>query len=211
MISLAESAAAALFAFASIIAPIPDRDAHEDHARAAVTDTVVVTGWMEQRAVALAPLPAQDTIPRRRRVAVDYSEGYGRRLTLHRRLSYAMLPLFAASYFSGDQLFQKGREAPGWARSTHRPAATGAAVLFGANTVTGAWNLWEGRRDPNGRTRRLLHAALFTGASAGFTYAGAVLAEEAERSGEKRRQHRAVNLTSMGVATASWLLMLVNR
>ncbi len=152
-----------------------------------------------------------DTIPRRRPRAYEYGDGYAKRVTLHRRLSYAMLPLFAMSYFSGDQILAKGADAPQWARSMHRPAATGSALLFGANVVTGSWNLIEGRRDPNGRTRRLLHSALFLGASAGFVYSGTQLANEAEQSAVKRRQHRDVNLVSMGVSTASWLLMLVNR
>ena len=148
----------------------------------------------------------QDTVPRRPR-AVEYSDAYYKRLAVHRALSWAMLPLFAASYVSGDQLLSKGDDAPGWAKSVHPVAASGAAVLFGANTVTGLWNLWDGRHDANGRTRRLVHSALFLAASGGFTYAGAVLADEAEQSAAKRRDHRAVALTSMGVSTASWLLM----
>lgn len=159
----------------------------------------------------LSSLSGTDTIPRRRPRAYEYSDGYTKRVTLHRRLSYAMLPLFAMSYFSGDQILAKGSDAPQWARSMHRPAATGSALLFGANVFTGSWNLIEGRRDPNGRTRRLLHSALFLGASAGFVYSGTQLANEAEQSAVKRRQHRDVNLVSMGVSTASWLLMLVNR
>lgn len=155
-------------------------------------------------------LPApQDTVPRPRAKAVVYSDGYGTRLTIHRRLSYAMLPLFAASYFSGDQILEKGSDAPAWARRLHRPAATGSAVLFSANLVTGSMNLWEGRKDPNGRTRRILHGVMFTAASAGFVYAGTTLAEDAEQSQDKRRQHRTVALSSMGVSTASWLLMLL--
>lgn len=148
----------------------------------------------------------QDTLPRRPR-AVEYSDAYYKRLAVHRALSWAMLPLFAASYVSGDQLLSKGDDAPGWAKSVHPVAASGAAVLFGANTVTGLWNLWDGRHDANGRTRRLVHSALFLAASGGFTYAGAVLADEAEQSAAKRRDHRTVALTSMGVSTASWLLM----
>lgn len=154
--------------------------------------------------------PPQDTL-RRRQKAYEYSEGYGKRLTLHRRLSYAMLPLFAVSYLSGDRILEKGRNAPGWARSVHRPSATASAALFGANTVTGTWNLWEARKDPNGRRRRVAHALLFTAASAGFVYAGTTLADEAEQSQDKRLQHRNVNLASMGVSTASWLLMLLKR
>lgn len=150
----------------------------------------------------------QDTVRRRPR-AVVYSDGYATRLKIHRTLSWAMLPLFAASYFSGDQLLEHGSDAPSWARNLHPAAATSTAVLFGVNTVTGTWNLWEGRHDPNGRTRRFLHGALFMAASGGFAYAGTRLADEAEQSGAKRRQHRNVNLASMGVSTASWLIMLV--
>ena len=162
-----------------------------------------------QPAATVRHLTQPDTLPRRRTKAVVYSDGYGTRLTIHRRLSWAMLPLFAASYFSGDQILEKGTDAPSWARSLHRPAATGSAILFGANTVTGTMNLWEGRKDPNGRTRRILHGLMFTAASGGFVYAGTKLADEAEQSRDKRQQHRNVALGSMGLSTASWLLMLL--
>ena len=74
--------------------------------------------------------------------------------------------------------------------------------------VTGSWNLWEGRKDPNGRKRRLAHSLLFFAASGGFAYAGSI-ADEAEENGDKRRQHRNVAIASMSASTASWLLMLV--
>ncbi len=150
-----------------------------------------------------------DTIRRPRQKAIVYSDAYGTRLTIHRRLSWAMLPLFAASYFSGDQLIKDPNGAPQWARTLHRPAATGAALLFGANSVTGYWNLWEGRHDPNNRTRKILHSVLFTTASAGFVYAGTQLAEDAEQSQRKREQHRNVALGSIGISTLSWLIMLI--
>lgn len=156
----------------------------------------------------IAPEFMQDTIRRRPR-AVTYSDGYYKRVALHKALSWAMLPLFAASYFSGDQLLSKGDAAPAWAETVHPIAATSTAVLFGANTVTGTWNLWEGRKDPNGRTRRIVHSVLFMAASGGFAYAGTTLADEAEQSAEKRRDHRTMALASMGASTASWLLMLI--
>ncbi len=164
-----------------------------------------------ERAGAMPPLldVPSDTVPRTRRKSFAVSDGYQTRLTIHRRLSWAMLPLFAASYFSGDQLLTYGSSAPQWARSLHRPTATGAAVLFTANTITGTWNLWESRHNPNGRTRRILHSVMFTAASAGFVYAGTKLADEAEQSQAKRLQHRNVALGSMGVSTLSWLLMLI--
>ncbi len=171
--------------------------------------------------LASAPLPsavawrvaqdtvAQDTVARPRRRAVTYSDGYATRVQLHRVLSWGMLPLFALSYASGDQLISKGGDAPRWARRIHGPAAAGTAVLFGANAVTGTWNLWEGRQDPNGRTRRVLHSVSFLAASAGFTYAGTVLADEARRSPEARARHRNMAVGSMALSTISWLVMLV--
>jgi len=122
-----------------------------------------------------------------------------------------MLPLFAASYFSGSEILQaseESREAASWATNIHAPAATGTAGLFGVNTITGGMNLWEGRKDPNGRTRRIVHSVLFITASAGFVYTG-ILAGEAEESQDKRLQHRNVAIASMSVATLSWLIMLI--
>lgn len=150
-----------------------------------------------------------DTIRKPRRKAIVYSDAYGTRLTVHRRLSWAMLPLFAVSYFSGDQILKKSNAAPAWARKVHAPAATGSAILFTANTITGTWNLWEGRHDANGRTRRIVHGLLFSAASGGFVYAGTKLANDAEQSQSKRLQHRNVALASMGVSTLSWLIMLI--
>lgn len=160
----------------------------------------------------IADAVAQDTVRKPRAKSVEYGDGYAWRLTLHRRLSWGMLPLFAASYFSGDEILKAsadGREAKSWARTLHRPAATGSAVLFGANTITGTLNLWEGRGDPNGRKRRLLHSALFMASSGGFVYAGTKLANDAEQSRAKRLQHRNVALASMGTSTVSWLIMLL--
>ena len=155
---------------------------------------------------------ALDTVRKPRAKAIEYSDWYGKRLTLHRRMSWTMLPLFAVSYISGDQLLKASKDgttAPSWARQVHGPAATGAAVLFGANMVTGSWNLYESRGDSNGRTRRILHSVMFYAASGGFVYAGTKLANDAEQSASKRQEHKNVALYSMGLSTASWLLMLL--
>ena len=154
----------------------------------------------------------QDTVRKPRAKAYTYSDNYYWRLKWHKRLSWAMLPLFAASYFSGNEILQaseESREAASWATNIHGPAATGSAILFSANTITGGMNLWEGRKDPNGRTRRIVHSVLFITASAGFVYAGTALANDAEQSNDKRLQHRNVAIASMSVATLSWLVMLI--
>lgn len=101
-------------------------------------------------------------------------------------------------------------------KGAHAGFAAATGVLFGVNTVTGVWNLWEGRKDPNHRTRRMAHGILMIAADAGFL-ATAMLAPDSEHDeigpvyrdlSRERRTHRAVALTSLGVATFSYLLML---
>ncbi len=156
------------------------------------------------------PATTADTVPVRRRrkvVAVEYSDWYGRRLTVHRWASYLTLPLFAGNYATGQQLLDKGNQAPEWAIRYHGPLATTVATLFGVNTVTGVWNLIDGRNDPNGRKWRTTHAVLMLVADAGFTTAG-ILSNEAERSDSRRRLHRTVALSSIGVSLVSYAMML---
>jgi hypothetical protein len=143
----------------------------------------------------------------RRTAPVEYSDWYGRRLTIHKWASYATLPLFAFQYVAGRQLYDKSTDAPSWAKSGHGVAATGIAALFTVNTVTGVWNLWDARKDPEGRTWRTAHALLMLAADAGFTATG-ILAERAERSADNRRLHRNIAISSMAVATVSYLMML---
>ena len=151
-------------------------------------------------------LSASDTVKPRRR-AVRLSDAYHTRLRIHKVASFAMLPLFAAQYAAGDQLYKKGSAAPDWAQNSHGVLAASVAGLFTLNTITGGLNWWETRRSDKGRAWRTTHAALMLLADAGFTATG-VLAERAEESGDDRRLHRTVALTSIGVATASYLMML---
>jgi hypothetical protein len=139
--------------------------------------------------------------------SVEYSDWYGRRLTIHRWASYATLPLFAFQYAAGRQLYDESTDAPAWARRGHGIAATGIAALFTVNTVTGVWNLWDARKDPEGRKWRTAHGVLMLVADAGFTATG-ILAERAERSADNRELHRTVAISSMAVATVSYLMML---
>ena len=150
--------------------------------------------------------PATDTVRTRRR-AVRLSDAYRTRLRIHKLASFAMLPLFAFQYAAGEQLFDKSDAAPEWAKDYHGLAAGGVAGLFAINTVTGGLNWWETRRQVGGRRWRTTHAALMLVAEAGFVATG-MLAEEAEESLDKRRQHRAIALTSMSLASASYLMML---
>lgn len=156
------------------------------------------------------PVEQQDTTRRRR--AVEVSEWYGRRLTIHRAMSYAMLPTFAAQYIAGAKLYDAGNggpPAPSWARPVHQAGAGAIAGIFAVNTVTGVWNLWDSRHTPDRRWLRLSHAATMLGANAAFAYTGIRLSQEAENSAEKRRQHRQVALIGIGASTASGILMKV--
>jgi hypothetical protein len=149
--------------------------------------------------------PPTPTRPRVR--AIEVSDWYNRRLTLHRRLSYTVIPLFGFQYAAGTQIWKKGPDAPVWARTGHRVGATAIAGVFMVNTVTGVWNLWDSRHVEQNRTLRYIHATSMLVAEAGFTWAGAVLSEQAERDIEKRKLHRKVALTSMGISVTSGLLM----
>ena len=157
--------------------------------------------------VIVAPFVRPGAAPAPRDTVFEYSPAYYKRLDVHRVGSYAMLPLFAFQYLAGSQLYDKSSDAPGWAKTGHGIAATGVAALFAVNTVTGIMNLYEGRKDPDDRRRKVFHAVMMLAADAGFAATG-ILADRAESSPDDRDLHRAVALTSVGVATIGYLSML---
>ena len=136
---------------------------------------------------------------------VEYSDGYLTRARIHRIASYATLPLFAAEFVTGQELFDNPSNPAGWAETAHTPIAVGLGVLFAVNTVTGVWNLIEARKDPEGRGRRTLHSVLLLAADLGFAMAGASGASAAD--GGSRDTHKAIAYTSMGVALSGYLMM----
>lgn len=155
-----------------------------------------------------APLPA----PAPRPVAFEYSDGYYTRLKVHKWASFATLPLFATQVVLGQKLYD-GNGSDG-TRSAHGAVAAATGVLFGVNTVTGVWNLHEGRKDPNRKTKVKVHGILMLIADAGFAATG-FMAPETENeggfessSGVSRSTHRTIALSSMGVATLAYLVML---
>jgi len=150
---------------------------------------------------------AADTGRRRKLPSIEYSDIYHTRVGIHRTLSYVMIPLFVGSAYTGFQLRNKKEAAPKWTRDIHGPLAAGTAIVFGMNTLTGVWNLWEGRQDPDGRGKRLLHGALFIAAAAGFTYVTAA-GDNISDSGRANHWHRDIALGSMTVSLVSWSLML---
>ena len=172
------------------------------------------------------PLPAgivvpPDTQPRRRPRAVEYSEAYGRRLTIHRWGSYAMVPLFVGQYVLGDRLLRQkedvfaGRrnEPPSASlRRTHAVVAGGVGLLFLGNTVTGVWNYAESRRDPEGRALRTAHALTMLLSDAGFVATGVMGRRTVDGNPDDARAHRNVALASAGVAlVGSGMMWLLDR
>jgi hypothetical protein len=158
------------------------------------------------------PQPA----PRPRPMAVEYSDGYRTRLKIHKYASFATLPLFIAQFAVGQKLYN-GTGSDG-TRSVHGALAAGTGVLFGVNTVTGVWNLAEGRKDPSHRTKRMVHGILMAVADAGFVATGLMTPDREGREfgleggggGTSQSTHRTVALASMGVATVGYLMMLIH-
>jgi hypothetical protein len=161
----------------------------------------------------LPPSPTgawQDTVSRRPK-AIHYSDGYYTRLKIHQIASYLTIPLFAAQYVAGRQLYDKGSDAPSWAKNAHGPLAAGVAGLFAVNTVTGVWNLVESQKAPAGRTRRWIHGVSMIIADAGFVAVGAT-APETEEAGQSEGNaglHRGLAIGSMSLALASYLMMII--
>ena len=150
--------------------------------------------------------------------AIEYSDWYGRRLTIHRWGSYAMIPLFAWQYYLGDKLTKardRGESISSSTKNMHGLAAGGVAVLFGVNTLTGGWNLYESRNDPNGRTLRMVHGITMLLADAGFVATGAMAESAGEDEGgdggtggeRGTNAHRNVAVASMGLSVLSTAIM----
>jgi hypothetical protein len=149
----------------------------------------------------------QDTVRRPR--AIEYSDLYYTRLTIHRWASYAELPLFAAEWMVGQKLLTEQRTSNvrhSSLRSTHQALAATLGGLFAVNTVTGVWNLYESRHEPAGRTRRIIHSLAMLTADAGFMYTAST-AGDARETSTGVNTHRNAAIASMGIATASTLMM----
>lgn len=138
-----------------------------------------------------------------------YSDGYHTRLKIHKIASFTYLPLVAAQGVLGKMLY----DSPTDTRKTlHNGVAWGLGGLFAVNTVTGTWNLVEGRKDPNGRTRRIIHSVLMIASDAGFL---ATSLKTPSDHGLKslnyqadRTSHRNLAIASISTATLGYVIML---
>lgn len=172
----------------------------------------------------IAPAPVADTTApdstasraRPRPRAVTYSDAYGTRLAIHRIASYATVPLFVSEFIIGQTLMDNPTTSSRSLRHWHGNIATALGALFTLNTVTGVWNLWDARHDPNDRVRRYLHAGLMLAADAGFTATALMTPHRGFRQfgpspADNANTHRALALSSMGVALGGYFLMLIWR
>ncbi len=177
--------------------------------RAIVVDTSVTAAVQIDAAdtslLKLERIPT-DT-PHARPRAVEISDWYARRLTVHRYVAFGTIPVFAAQWIAGEQLLKESRNAPTWAKTTHRVGATMLAGMFTVNTVTGLWNWWDSRAVPQNRVLRTVHAFTMIACDAAFSYTGAKLSNEAETSSSARQLHYQVALVSMGVTVLSGTAM----
>ena len=161
----------------------------------------------------LLPMRVDTPVVQRPR-AIEYSDAYYTRLTIHRWGSYVMIPLFVAEYSLGQNLMNDASP-PSWIKPAHSVVAGGVGVLFGVNTITGAWNLWDARSDPSGRTRRIVHSVLMIVADAGFVATGATAPESDDFfSGSndylhRRRVHRNLAIGSIALSTVSGAMMWI--
>ena len=170
-------------------------------------------GYLALTTDAPVPSPAivevtDDTIRPRPRAFV-YTDAYGTRMTIHKWSSWAMLPLFAGEYVVGQKLYT---DPQGGSRDTHSLLAAGIGGLFAVNTVTGAWNLWESRKDPHGRTRRWIHGISMIVADAGFLATAGTAPESEDGFGAtegNKSLHRTLAISSGSLALGSWLMMLL--
>ena len=149
-----------------------------------------------------------------RPVAIEYSDGYQLRRKIHRYASFATLPLFAAEFALGQSMYNTAPSDNSSRPGIHAALGVGIIGLFGVNTVTGAWNLFgEGRKDPHGRTLRLVHGLLMMAADVGFvataqTGPNSHSARQAQTYESDKVTHRNIAVASISVGTVGYLLMI---
>ena len=147
--------------------------------------------------------------PQAHPVATTYSSGYEVRLKIHKYASWATLPLFATEFALGQSLYNTPET--GGKKTAHAIVGTGIIGLYAVNSVTGVWNLWEGRNDPDGRSLRVWHSVLMLVSGGGFVATTATAPSIHNGStvltGNKSL-HRDLAIASIGVGTVGYVIML---
>ncbi|MFN8581087.1 MAG: hypothetical protein U0163_08950 [Gemmatimonadaceae bacterium] len=183
--------------------------------RSADTVSVVAPGAPQQLPTLQLKLPDVsngDADQQKRTKAIEYSDWYNRRLTIHKVGAYLSLPLFATEYWLGNKLMND-LVVKSWVRPMHGTVASAIGVVFAANSLTGLWNLYDSRNDPHDRARKIVHTVGMLAADAGFLVT-ASLAGESEgvggsNYGSRAQNHKNAALVSIGLASASTIMMWV--
>jgi hypothetical protein len=140
--------------------------------------------------------------------AITHSDAYLMRAKIHRIASWATLPLFASQLALGASIYDGGS---GWKKGAHAVVGSGIVGLFAVNTATGVWNLFGESWNDSGRGMRLVHGLLMMAADAGFVATS--ISTPSEHRGinfvADRDTHRNLALTSIGLGTAGYLIMLI--
>ena len=159
----------------------------------------------------ISPIVFEQTSQPVHAAAIEHSDAYLLRAKIHRYASFATLPLFATELALGSAIYDGAGEGD-WKKGLHGAVGGTIVGLFAVNSVTGVWNLVEGRNDP-GRGKRLLHGLLMLAADAGFA-ATAMSAPGEHENGRgsftsDRATHRNLAIASIGTGTAGYLVMLL--
>jgi len=211
---VASSACAQTFdpTVSSIAVSSPPNPWHIDfRSRERATTDALAMPSLRLRSIALPSTDFQETTPQPlHAAAIEHSDAYQTRAKIHKIASFATLPLFAAELWLGQSIYNTPSESQ---KSAHIVVGTGIIGLFGVNTVTGAWNLFgEGWHDPEGRTLRIAHSLLMMASDAGFVATSMSGPGGRSRTGSTfeadKTTHRTIALTSIGLGTAGYLLML---
>ncbi len=153
----------------------------------------------------LATTASADTTLRAGRPrAIEYSDAYHTRLKIHQIGAYAMLPLFISEYFIGKLLTSTNRS--GSLKTTHSVIAGALGVVFVSNTVTGAWNFAEARKDPSGRARREIHSVIMLASDVGMV-ATALSASGAKKSLVNARRHCTIAIGTIALSAVGTGMM----
>lgn len=150
-------------------------------------------------------------LPQRHPMALQYPPGYYTRLKIHKVASFATLPLFAAEVALGNSLYNNPQERGG-KKAAHGIIGASIVGLFGVNTLTGVWNLWDSRHDPSSHGLILAHSVLMLIADAGFVATSMsgpkTRGPEAVNFHSQAIRHRNLAYFSIGIATIGYGLML---
>ena len=190
--------------FAFLLLPAHRAAAQEDGPIHAAIASAIGTASLNTTETAAPQSPAP------RVAAFEYSDGYKTRAKIHKYAAFATLPLFASEFYLGQSIYNTPSDSK---KNAHLVIGTGIIGLYGAQAVTGVWNLVEASHDPNpeGKKRRLVHSVLMLASGAGFAITPMLApgGREFLRNGSgSASAHRAVAYTSIGIGTAGYLMML---